>query len=425
MDQKAKLAIRTFQMSRLPLNDRTILAAKALELRETGQCTARYLHAWAKKEGLSSLSRVPAISTLQKFTEKCLEFGDIEKIVKDKPRSQLTRGGKRAPVSRQTKRIIHRRVMNRNRPRHERRMHFLASQTHAGRLLSKTTIRRILLSKGFRFRRSQRTIALKPHHKQLRERWARKWRHKPKTFWRKFLFSDEKIFKLQNARHRQNDGLWVQTEDANDELVHTVDRHSTTIQVWGGISYWGLPKLVFIADSNNGEVYKREVIRKIVVPFLHATEGCEVFMQDGAGFHKSKTILAFLDDKLGPLNYTQPPPAPCKKVRPDGKLMRFPKADKNGKIRQCSIDRQKCNCQVPSTYVHMAKSPDLNPIENVWAKMTTWINQQPRPHSSLEFRQLVFRAWDSLSLEYIRSLFDSMPRRFEQVVARNGDLTCY
>ncbi|GFT51869.1 transposable element Tc1 transposase [Trichonephila clavipes] len=72
-----------------------------------------------------------------------------------------------------------------------------------------------------------------------------------------------------------------------------------------------------------------------------------------------------------------------------------------------------------------AKCPDLNPIENVWAEMERISNN--RNVSSLtdlwELVQTTF--YDLMTVEYLQSLFESMPNRIKKVIEAKGGWTKY
>lgn len=74
-----------------------------------------------------------------------------------------------------------------------------------------------------------------------------------------------------------------------------------------------------------------------------------------------------------------------------------------------------------------AKSPDLNPIENVWGYLVKKIYKMPfRPANADQLWQAIENAWGELANIYdTRSLIMSMPRRLESVVATNGAATKY
>lgn len=67
------------------------------------------------------------------------------------------------------------------------------------------------------------------------------------------------------------------------------------------------------------------------------------------------------------------------------------------------------------------RSPDLSPIENMWAQLL-----QNWPNRTFSNRQMLLNEvstrWDALrGTEYITNLYNSMPRRLQQVLDRNGN----
>ena len=69
-------------------------------------------------------------------------------------------------------------------------------------------------------------------------------------------------------------------------------------------------------------------------------------------------------------------------------------------------------------------SPDLNPIENVWAIMKRALSKE-RPTTLDGMKKVVDQIWRNLDAEYLTTLFDSMPRRMQAVIAASGGPTKY
>lgn len=71
-----------------------------------------------------------------------------------------------------------------------------------------------------------------------------------------------------------------------------------------------------------------------------------------------------------------------------------------------------------------AKSPDLNPIENVWAQLVKTIyNRNFRPANVEELWGAIENAWDNIDADYTRTLILSMNRRLNAVIDSNGSWT--
>ena len=299
-------------MSRLPTNDKIAIVAKWREFQLNGECSPYYLREYLKKEGRALVSKVPSRTALINLIRKARETDDILQAVKDLPRTSSTRVGKTSPVSTKVVGIVVRKAKSTQRKRMFRRAYSLAQEMHAGRKLSSTTIRRILKAHGLAFRRSRAMIHMKPHHISSRYRWAKKWVTKPKEFWRKFIFSDEKIFRLHSPRHAQNDGIWIDSVSPREEdvkaLEHTVDRHSAKVAVWAGISYdKKLPCKIF-TEIMTEPFYKNQILQRIVVPFMAENADVAVYQQDGDPKHTANGTLAYLTRKLGSSGFTAPPP---------------------------------------------------------------------------------------------------------------------
>ena len=69
-------------------------------------------------------------------------------------------------------------------------------------------------------------------------------------------------------------------------------------------------------------------------------------------------------------------------------------------------------------------SPDLSPIENVWGLVQARVNLAGCT-TVASFKREVNKQFRDLSQQYLGTLFNSMPRRLQQVIDRDGDRTDY
>jgi transposase len=70
-------------------------------------------------------------------------------------------------------------------------------------------------------------------------------------------------------------------------------------------------------------------------------------------------------------------------------------------------------------------SPDLNPIETVWDWMKNYIQEQYPQYEKGRIsydilRKVVKEAWDSISIEQLNELIDSMYQRCQDVIDAEG-----
>ena len=73
-----------------------------------------------------------------------------------------------------------------------------------------------------------------------------------------------------------------------------------------------------------------------------------------------------------------------------------------------------------------ARSPDLNPIENVWSLLKRGVRRSIRPGDDLSRLEALLRQeWERLSQAVINRLIESMSSRIRQVIELSGDVTKY
>jgi hypothetical protein len=73
-----------------------------------------------------------------------------------------------------------------------------------------------------------------------------------------------------------------------------------------------------------------------------------------------------------------------------------------------------------------AQSPDLSPIENMWAHLKKQLGKYPtRPTSCRELWQRISVEWYKIPVEFCRCLIRSMPRRLATVHRAKGKQTRY
>ena len=73
-----------------------------------------------------------------------------------------------------------------------------------------------------------------------------------------------------------------------------------------------------------------------------------------------------------------------------------------------------------------AKSPDLNPIEHVWAWIKREVRKRLRASDNIDrLEQLIRGAWQNIPQPIVDGLIDSMTNRVREVINKNGGITHY
>jgi transposase len=73
-----------------------------------------------------------------------------------------------------------------------------------------------------------------------------------------------------------------------------------------------------------------------------------------------------------------------------------------------------------------AQSPDLNPTENVWLAIKRKLQSHiHRINTAAELFEKISEIWTSFTVEYIKSLYVSLPKRVRRVQQARGYITKY
>ena len=248
------------------------------------------------------------------------------------------------------------------------------------RPFSVSTAKRRLYAAGLKSRRARWKPHLTPGHRAARLQWARIHRRWARNDWQRCLFTDESKFSL--VPDDQTRRVWRRpAEDAHlDQFVNRRELFGGGgILVWGGITWGGKTDLLVIRGNLNGQRYREEILEGPVRLFAGAMGPANmILVDDNARPHRNRIADQFFDDS-GIARMDWP-----------------------------------------------AKSPDLNPIENIWGLMKRSISRRLTYHHDVNDLEVMVREeWDAIPLQTVRNCINSMRRRAESVMAAAGGHTDY
>ena len=234
-----------------------------------------------------------------------------------------------------------------------------------GQAWSASTIKRDLKECGFDFKARPVTTCLKPHHMQRRLLLLPGLR---RDFSRKcMIFTDECYFRAMDMSAK---GEWVMDDEVPDPVRKY--GYAAKVHVWGAICD-RFHLLVVLSGSVNSEDYV-DTLKRFLIPEMkkHGQLDDFVLMQDNASAHKAEATM--------------------------------------NKLSEWGI----------ATTQWPAYSPDLNPIENLWAIMKKRMDVDCF-YKKEEVEKSILDVWWSIPDEMIGKLCASFPSRLDDCERVKGD----
>lgn len=236
--------------------------------------------------------------------------------------------------------------------------------------IKKDRAAKILNATGhFKYTKKMRQPFLKPEHEESRLKWAREhitW----KDEWDNVVFTDEKKFNLDGP-----DGFAYYWHDLRKEAQFKFSRNfgGGSLMVWAGCSKVGKTQLAKITCRMNSKNYI-DMLEDIFIPFSEDFMPDEmIFMQDNASIHVSRETKQWFEQK-------------------NIELLKWP-----------------------------ARSPDLNPIENLWGIMAREVYGGGKQYQTIQELEVAVRnCWRNIRLPLLEKLINSMPGRLFELVRRNA-----
>lgn len=235
-----------------------------------------------------------------------------------------------------------------------------------------STVKRRLLEVGRKAYRPKKKQLLTKVMKEKRLQWAKTYKKFSVEQWKNVLFSDETHFLVQG--HKVNFVRKSENEVETSAHILQQPKHPPKKMFWGCMSYNGPGPLVPVEGMMNSDKYIT-LLQNRVVPLLSQMfpDGNGIFQQDSAPCHVSKKCMNFFREN---------------KVN----VLKWP-----------------------------GNSPDLNPIENLWAICKKRISKEDCT-TKIAMINAVIKIWfhDEEVKNICKKLIESMPKRCEEVIKNKG-----
>ncbi|EIE79985.1 hypothetical protein RO3G_04690 [Rhizopus delemar RA 99-880] len=247
--------------------------------------------------------------------------------------------------------------------------------------VSDSTVRRVLKKAGFiAFVKSQKPL-LRSQNIVKRLQWAKSHQHWTVDDWKRVIFSDE-----TKVNRFASDGkayAWkLPHEELNSPHVQQTVKHGGgNIMVWSCITWEGVGWIVDVGHRMNSEGYlevlKDDLLKTMKSYGLDSSK--MVFQQDNDPKHTSKVVKEWISQQ--PLEALEWPP----------------------------------------------QSPDLSPIEHMWAhlKRELFHSYEAPPSSMHELWERIGQTWYAISKEECQKYIESMPKRCVAVIKAKDRWTKY
>jgi hypothetical protein len=217
-------------------------------------------------------------------------------------------------------------------------------------------------------------------HRKRRLIFAETHAQMPESFWDSVIFSDETPLHIYHSIRGQRVWRRVGEELKEGYYEPTVKHGGGSLMVWGCLTSSGVGWSCALPEGIDSETYIEILEGEMLLTRDHYFPGRKdvVFQQDGAGVHTAKVVNGwFLQQKIPVLNWP-------------------------------------------------AQSPDLNPLENLWADVKRRITLK---HPNISNRDEAWEAfeeeWEKTPKEFCFKLAHSMPQRLQAVIKAKGGPTKY
>lgn len=251
---------------------------------------------------------------------------------------------------------------------------------YSHKIISPKTISRTLKSEGIKCLVRKKKPEIKDDQRKKRKIFYETYKDFTYHKFSNFIFSDESTFYIKD-NSRQRTYYTSNSKIQNKKSIRGTNKFGGgSIMVWGYITIDGVGKLYRVDESMDSTQYIKILEKSLLDDFLSKglDIGNYIFVQDNATCHSSKMTKKWLSE------------------------------------------------QNIKTIVWPPNSPDLNIIENVWSILKRAVSKrQTEIFDKDSLFRIVEEEFNKISLDYIRGLYKSLPRRLKTLKEFNFFSTNY
>ena len=246
--------------------------------------------------------------------------------------------------------------------------------------VSRKTVARALNKAGLKAGEKKKKPGLSQKNIKARLEFAKNYQDWTENDWNRVIFSDESKINRFNSDGRSW-GWFRDTSMLEDRNVNIQIKHGGGgIMIWGCMTSQGVGYLCKIEGNMDQHLYKSILDDDLMntIDFYDLDMEQVIFQHDNDPKHKAKSVQKWLSEQ-------------------EFKTLEWP-----------------------------AQSPDLNPIEHLWAEVKRRLNKYDSPPKGvIELWERVQLIWNEISPEVCQNLFNSMARRIQAVIKSKGKWTKY
>lgn len=254
--------------------------------------------------------------------------------------------------------------------------------------VSKATIRRDMRALNWRY--YVRTAVMHLNKGELKTRKAFAKAYKVRRFARRMVFTDEKSFTCADCTGRYEWAPSKQQVTKSDNASSFQD----TVYVWGAIGYNFRHLVVIRKDSANQRATRRRNSES---------------RDDREQFTSRTYITRCLAGKVQ---------RHLKDTRIDGEKLIL-QADNHRAHYSREAKAYMERMDIDWTDDWPARSPDMNPIENLWAYMAREVSKAV-PLTADDLEAEIWKVWDAMTDEFVNPYVESFSSKCQRVFQRNG-----